>query len=177
MQRALTPPVFLPTRACRSRQRSDLCVVPHVGLIVARPCSGPMSLPSQSTRMASDRSWSAGFSARGYLPLLALVDTHTAALWRKSHGKRPRGSVFPLSAVFKRRLTRAARRVSPLGNQRYFYACMHLRVEARPSPCIGGRRLVPPAIATSGPQTGRERPRLWTRTCSWPRPAGSLTSV
>ena len=42
---------------------------------MARSCSGPMSLPSRSTRMRSDRSWSAGFSARGYLPHLALVDT------------------------------------------------------------------------------------------------------
>jgi hypothetical protein len=51
MPRTLTPAVFLPTRARRTRQRFDLHVVPRVGLIVARPGSGRMSLPSQSTRM------------------------------------------------------------------------------------------------------------------------------
>ncbi len=88
-------------RFCGSCRASDR--------IVARPCSRPMSLPSRSTGVRI------GFIGRVFssrIPPSPWSTRHTAALWRKRHGKRPRGSLFPLSALFKSRLTRVARRVS-----------------------------------------------------------------
>lgn len=51
MLRELTPQIIPPTRAHRAGQRSALRVAMRVGSIVARPCSGPMSLQSRSKRV------------------------------------------------------------------------------------------------------------------------------
>ncbi len=106
----------------------------------------PVSVHAHARRIES---WSAGFSARGYLLSLPWSTRHTAALWWKRHGKRPGGSLFPLSPAFKRRLTRAAWRVSRLGKTGVTVtrACTYVS-KPRPSPRIVGRRFVPPAIST-----------------------------
>ena len=134
----------------------------------------PVSVHAHARRIES---WSAGFSARGYLLSLPWSTRHTAPLWRKRHGKRPGGSLFPLSPAFKRRLTRAAWRVSRLGKTGVTVtrACTYVS-KPRPSPRIVGRRFVPPAISTQDRRQDVSDPGSGTRRDPGPRPGGSLTS-
>jgi len=86
MPRALTPPVFLPTRARRTRQRSDLRVVPHVGLIVARPWTNvsPVSIHAHARRIVVP-----DFQRADSCLSLPLVDMGYGRECRKRHTKRP----------------------------------------------------------------------------------------
>jgi hypothetical protein len=82
--------------------------VHHVGLIAARPCSGPMSLPSQSTRMCVGSIVEYRIFSARIPPLLALVDrAYGRAVAEETREETPAESL-PLSAAFKRRLARAA---------------------------------------------------------------------
>ncbi len=79
---------------------------------------------------------------------------------------------FMRTTINAGRMTRVASRQE----DRYRHARLHLHAEARPSRREVGRRFVPPGILTSGPQPGRERPRVWNANL-FPGPSGgSLTS-
>src|SRR6266511_339185 len=137
-----------------------------------------MSLPSQSTRVRVRLIVECRiFSARIHASPCPGRQGHTAALWRKRHGKRPGGSLFPLSPLFKPRLTRAAWRVSRLGKTGVTVtrACTYVS-KPRPSPRIVGRRFVPPAISTQDRRQDVSDPGSGTRRGLGPRPGGSLTS-
>ena len=70
------------------------------------------------------------------------------------------------------RMTRVASRQE----DGYRHARLHLHAEVRRSRRVVGRRFVPPGILTSGPQPGRERPRVWNANL-FPGPSGGVAHV
>jgi len=135
-----------------------------------------MSLPSRSTRMRSDRSWGAGFLARGYLPLLALVDTaYGRAVAEETREETP-GESLPLfgrleTTIDADRMTRVTSPQTEVLPRVLALAWRSVTVSAhrRAALCAAGD-------FDSEPQTGRERPRVWNAEV-FPGPSrGSLTS-
>ena len=107
--------------------------------------------------------WCRVFSA--WIPaLLALVDMAYGRAVAEETREETRGESLPPFACLQAtidasRMTRVASRQE----DGYRHARLHLHAEARPSWRALGRRFVPPGILTSGPQPGRERPRVLSR--------------
>jgi hypothetical protein len=162
MTRTLTPTaVGLNTRPSHAAE-IRFARLPHVGLVVARPGSGPMSLPFRSTRMRVGSTVECRvFSAR--IPaLLALVDTAYGRAVAEETREETRGESLPAFACLQTTIDAShMTRVASRQEDGHRHARLHLHAEARPSWRALGQRFVPPEILTSGPQPGRERPRVW----------------
>ncbi len=116
------------------------------------------------------------FSAR--IPaLLALVDTAYGRAVVEETREETRGESLPPFACLQTTIdaSRMAR-VASRQNRGYCHACLHLRVEAAAVPAHRRAALCAARDFDSGPQTGRERPRVWNANL-FPAPSrGSLTS-
>ena len=164
-------------RGRSARRAFRLCTAP--GSSAVNRCSMRRCHPCSRTISAGGRDrWSAMFCHTRTRVSCPSSARPSAELWLKRHGKRPRGSLFPLVASPCRRgaapLTSTSRR-SRRGA--YRHGCLRLRASARPFGCASGRRPVPSAIAVLGQQTGRERPRPWAAPPSRPDPRGRSRPV
>lgn len=93
---------------------------------------------------------------------LALVDTVYGRAVAEETREETRGESLPPFACLQTTIdaSRMAR-VASRRNRGYCHACLHLRVEAAAVPAHRRAALCAARDFDSGPQTGRERPRVW----------------